>query len=187
MRLRYAFPLLALLAACGSEPERAGDFLLPEANDSIRSQALGVLFYFSDSARVRARMEAGRLQEKEVGDERNQVLRHYLDQGLKLYLLDGSGHAHTTITSREAVLDQAGGKAELIGEVVLVNDRGERMETEKLFWDKQRDSIYTRLPVKVITPDKTLFAERGMRASTRSSSYILFGIRGQVAADDLLP
>lgn len=46
---------------------------------------------------------------------------------------------------------------ELRDSVILVNESDDRLETEQLFWDQEKDLIYTDRFVKIINVDQTIF------------------------------
>jgi len=46
---------------------------------------------------------------------------------------------------------------ELRDSVILVNETNDRLETEQLFWDQEKDLIYTDRFVKIVNVDQTIF------------------------------
>ena len=55
-------------------------------------------------------------------------------------------------------------------QVVVVNSKGEKLETEKLFWDQVKKEIYTEQTVKITTETEELTGT-GMRAAQDFSSW----------------
>ena len=144
-------PLLLMmigLVACGNpEDERAG--LPPAVDDGIRSEAFGLEYLFSDSASLRAKLSAAhqieRLEGEEEEKKENKELIVYLDGGVKINFYNNSGVSHSNITSERGIYKKDKNLAELKGNVVLVNSKGEKLETEQLFWDEKKDQVYTRI------------------------------------------
>ncbi|MEM7372930.1 MAG: LPS export ABC transporter periplasmic protein LptC [Bacteroidota bacterium] len=190
------------MIACGpeeSQPE-VGDFLETEVYEGVES--FGVEYYFSDSARVSAQMFATRVIEREepvvedqevekvvspVKDEDKEVkteMVHFLSRGVRLYFLNFRGIAHSTIKSDSGVFRREKGIAQLIGQVEMTNHENETMKTEELFWDKEKDSVYTDKFVRIETPDKIITGSRGLRANTDFTSYTIFGIRGEIETEE---
>jgi LPS export ABC transporter protein LptC len=54
--------------------------------------------------------------------------------------------------------------------VIVVNVDGDKLETEKLIWDEQRQKIYTDAAVKITTADQILFGN-GMTADADFTNY----------------
>ncbi|MDX1908941.1 MAG: hypothetical protein SF053_18030 [Bacteroidia bacterium] len=173
------FLAAGLLLACSTPNSISESFFLPEADDSIRSSSYGVTYYFSDSARVTARMVAGRVREKSAGGSTSDI-SYLMDQGVEIYFLDRRGQAHSTLKAEEGFMGRGRSTAEIRGNVRMVNETGETLETELLYWDQRKDSIYTPAPVRIKTRTKTIYADRGLRSNAAFTAYFLFGIRGDL-------
>lgn len=64
-------------------------------------------------------------------------------------------------------------------QVVVVNTKGEKLETEKLFWDQNKKEIYTEQTVKITTETEELTGT-GMRAAQDFSSWNISKVTGIV-------
>jgi len=64
-------------------------------------------------------------------------------------------------------------------QVVVVNTKGEKLETEKLFWDQNKKEIYTEQSVKITTDTEELTGT-GMRAAQDFSSWTITKVTGIV-------
>jgi len=74
-------------------------------------------------------------------------------------------------------------------DVVFVNKRGERLETERLVWDQDSDRIWTDRPVRIRRGRDIIHGE-GLDANEDFSRYRIRRITGQVfinAVDTLAP
>lgn len=202
MRILSILLILTTMIACGTEDSQpeAEDFLDTEKYEGVES--FGVEYYFSDSARVSAQMFATRVIEREqpveekkeekvvspVKEDKEKEVKtemvHFLSQGVKLYFLNFRGIAHSTISSDSGVFRREKGIAQLIGEVEMTNHKNETMKTEELYWDKEKDSVYTDKFVRIETPDKVITGSRGLRANTDFTSYTIFGIRGEIETEE---
>ncbi|MEO0468721.1 MAG: LPS export ABC transporter periplasmic protein LptC, partial [Bacteroidota bacterium] len=117
--------------------------------------------------------------EKEKEEDKKGVLVHYLDQGVNIQTLNNYGQTTSTITSNRAIYRREEGKADLYENVVIVNYQGERLETEKLLYDEQKDSIFADTLVRIETPTQIINGT-GMRAKADFSAYIIENIVGEV-------
>ena len=105
----------------------------------------------------------------------------YMEDSVHIDFLDRFGRPHSFIESKSGIYNQDDEWAVLIEDVVLKNEKGERLETIQLFWDKEIDSVYTHTPVKITTPDKIITGSGGMRSTTSFDSYVIFGTYGEVS------
>ncbi|MFK7922145.1 MAG: LPS export ABC transporter periplasmic protein LptC [Bacteroidia bacterium] len=189
---KHAFSLIGLcllgmifLSSCSGEEEERPSRPLPPIEEGVDSESYGVTYVFSDSARVTANLMSAHVTEKEEqeGEETKKRMVHYLDGGVKIIVLNAYGQTSSTIVSESAVYERDGGIAELLGNVMLNNYKGEKLETEQLFWDEKKDSVYTDKYVRIETADKIITGSKGLKATSDFSSYTIFGIQGEIETD----
>ncbi|MEL6591358.1 MAG: LPS export ABC transporter periplasmic protein LptC [Bacteroidota bacterium] len=187
LRLLVGLLAVILLPACGEEEERPGR-PLPPIEEGVDSESYGVTYVFSDSARVTANLMSAHVTEKEEqeSEESKKRMVHYLDGGVKIIVLNSYGQTTSTIVSESGVYERDEGIAELKGNVMLNNYKGEKLKTEQLFWDEKKDSVYTDKFVRIETPDKIITGSEGLKATSDFSSYTIFGIRGEIETDEEL-
>jgi len=106
---------------------------------------------------------------------------HYMEDSIHIDFLNQFGKPHSFIESESGIYNRDDDWAMLIEDVILKNEKGERLETELLFWDKTIDSVFTHLPVRITTPDKIITGSGGMRSNTAFTSYVIFGTYGEVS------
>lgn len=101
---------------------------------------------------LQMRMEAA-VMERYRNDEESYEL---FPQGFSVYAYDADGVLETHISSRAArhTTTRNDEKWAAYGEVVILNYvKGERMETDTLYWDRQNQKIFTDCFVKLYSPD----------------------------------
>lgn len=74
--------------------------------------------------------------------------------GIKVEFHDGHTQPVASVTSRFAIYHDNKKLWELQDSVVAINEAGEKLETELLFWDQNKDLIYTDRFVKITTEDQ---------------------------------
>jgi LPS export ABC transporter protein LptC len=184
MRIVLLLSLLGMLVACQQEEGAPTENLLPGPDDGIQSEAYGVKYLFSDSMRVKARLEADHLIEKqqrkneEEEDSPTETI-FVLDQGVAIFFFTQSSRPSSQVEANEGFYFEDRGLAELKGNVQLVNQRGETLETEQLFWDKKNDQIYTDQFVRIQTQGKIITGDSGLVSNTSFTNYEIKGVRGQ--------
>jgi LPS export ABC transporter protein LptC len=191
MQKPLIFCCLLLLWAC-QEETAANETVDPaQAEQASGVESFGVEYYFSDSARVSAQLFAAHVTEREKAEvepesgptEKKETV-HYLDGGVKLNFLNQAGKSHSSITSEEAVFQRKKGIAQLKGNVIMTNYKKESMYTEELWWDQEKDSVFTDKFVRIETPDKVITGSKGLRSNTDFTAYTIYGIQGELETDE---
>ena len=172
-----------LFTSCSSAEEDRDS--LPKApDDGVRSESFGVTYLFSDSARVTAKMEVTHLIEKEEEQEdkksRENVL--YLEDSLHISFLSPGGSVTSEVSASRGTYFRDRGLALLEGNVEMTNVRGERLQTEKLYWDERNEEIYNHTFVRIETEREYLECDSGMTANTDFTRWRLKGSVNGIAA-----
>ncbi len=74
-------------------------------------------------------------------------------------------------------------KVYIKGKVYIENSRYEILETEELTWDIRNKKIFTSKPIKIKTPDNTIYGV-GFDADEDFSNYTIRKVRGIVAVSN---
>jgi LPS export ABC transporter protein LptC len=74
--------------------------------------------------------------------------------GIKVEFHDGHSQPVASVTSKYAIYHENKKLWELQDSVVAINEAGEKLETELLFWDQNKELIYTDRFVKITTEDQ---------------------------------
>jgi len=182
-----------MLLACTQTSQDIASIPIPSEDDNIESESFGVEYLYSDSARVTARLEAPHVIEKkeklEETDEEGEETVHYFDQGLLITFYSAGGRQSGTVSANRGHLLKEKGIAELKGNVVLIklDYRGQvekKLETEQLFWDQEKDSIYNHDYVRITTPDKIIIGHEGFKTNTAFDPFQVFGIQGEFEVEE---
>lgn len=70
------------------------------------------------------------------------------------------------------------------GNVIVVNDKGDTLRTEKLFWDSGKKTIYTDELVRIIQKDQVIIGEGGFEADENFTYYSISNSSGDISVDD---
>jgi LPS export ABC transporter protein LptC len=74
--------------------------------------------------------------------------------GINVIFYDGKKEPVASVTSKYAKYTKTNNLWELKDSVVVINDNKDMLETELLFWNQQKDLIYTDRFVKISNPDQ---------------------------------
>lgn len=162
------------LVACTSNSQLPIDLEALRLSEPL-SEAFDFTYLYSDSAFLKAKMEAP--HDIEVHDPVRKEPRHTFDKGFKLVFYSRSGAVESDISSRRGMLWKRSGLAVAEGTVRLVNQKGELLETEKLYWDRTRGQIYTDAPIKITTSKEVIYGT-GMESDVQFKHYKVFRTRG---------
>jgi LPS export ABC transporter protein LptC len=126
----------------------------------------------SDSGHITAIILAGYIQVFE-SDQKTQM-----SQGVRVRFFNPQGLQTSVLTSDEGNVDEATNNLEARKNVIVVSSDLSRMTTEQLFWDNQRQLIYTPAYVQ-ITTEKDKLQGHGFESDQNLKNYRIFRVTGQ--------
>tara|TARA_B100000242_G_scaffold282697_1_gene244205 strand:+ start:2993 stop:3583 length:591 start_codon:yes stop_codon:yes gene_type:complete len=97
--------------------------------------------------------------------------------GLEIFTFDNLGEHEAFMKSDYAIQYLEDKTIKAKGRVLLENYKGEKLETESLFWDEKKEQIFTEAPVKITDKDQIIIGE-GFESNTSFSKYTLKNTRG---------
>lgn len=100
-----------------------------------------------------------------------------MPQGIDAAFYDSAMHIKTHLTSKYAIKYDKKNVMEVKNDVVVVNEKGERLNTEHLIWDEKTRRIYTDVFVKITTPDKVFYGD-GLDADDSFMKWVIKKPRG---------
>jgi LPS export ABC transporter protein LptC len=133
--------------------------------------------YYSDSAVVRIKMVAPKQLEFENNDSE-------FPEGLYLEFYDKNGTLSSTLEASYAYKYNKEDKWRALRNVIVKNiENNEELHTEELFWEPQKELVYTNKFVRIETEDQILMGE-GMEASQDFSWWRILDARGTISLDE---
>ncbi len=141
-----------------------------------------VEFIYSDSAFVRARLKAPLIN-------RYAGIKPYLElpTGMNIVFFQEDKKEQTNLTANYGIgYDNGSGvmeKMEAKGNVIVINEKGEKLNTEHLIWNTFTKKIYTDAFVKITTKDQVIWGD-GMEADQDFSEYQIKNVQGEIDIKD---
>ncbi len=126
----------------------------------------------SDSGRITAIILAGYIRVFE-SDRKT-----HMSQGVRVRFFNPHGFQTSVLTSEEGNVDESTNNLEARKNVVVVSSDSSRMTTEQLFWDNQRQLIYTPAYVQITTEEDRLQGQ-GFESDQSLKNYRIFRVTGQ--------
>jgi len=165
------------LVACQNDLDKVAAIELElSAPDRITTTAE---YLYSDSGRVSNRLRAGRIAEWSSGEGK----RTEMSDGVELVFFDRTGAEQSTLPARRGLILPAEKRMEVYEQVVFVNDKGERLETEQLTWYQDSARVRTDKAVRVQRGADVIHG-MGLDAAEDFSSYVIHHITGQLYVPD---
>ena len=180
---RFVFPMMVGLSffafSCKNDIEQINALAFNPDQPSVTIN--NVEFEYTDTAKLQAKLITS-------------LVNYYLDKeepyyefpvGIKVLFYDQDEKVKSTITSKYAIYKVEKELFEVRDSVVSINlEENQKVETEQMFWDQKKKTIYSDVFTKITSEDGVHLGERGFEASQDLSSYKLFGSRGDMRVKD---
>lgn len=136
---------------------------------------------FKDSGRVSMKLRSPLIEEYSLVDSPYWLF----PKGLDLDFYEVGKEKPGYFQADWAHLNKTTGLYEGKGDVIVVNDAGDSLKTEQLFWDKAKKLVYTSKEVYLISnKGDSLTAKNGLQATDDLQRYTLFNNKGYIFVDD---
>lgn len=145
-------------------------------NDKVLpvSTTSNVEMIYSDSSVMKARIKA-KLRETYM----NEPSYVEFSKGISMEFYGPTGKVTSRLTAGHAISYNAKEIMEARNNVIVTNDKGERLNTEHLIWDRKANRIYSDVFTTVTSPDKVIYGE-GFESEGDFSKYKIRNIKGSV-------
>jgi LPS export ABC transporter protein LptC len=138
---------------------------------------------YTDSCRLQVIFNAPLVERYTKGGEEGSY--YEFTKGIELHFFDRNEVLESIITARYAKYweDKNLGMARdsVVGRNVKT---GEQLNTEELFWDRKKRTIYSHVFTKITNSDGVYYGERGFEADQDFQNYKLIGSSGSVRVRD---
>jgi LPS export ABC transporter protein LptC len=138
-----------------------------------------VKMILSDSAKIKIILMAPLLDAYD--DKENPYFE--MKEGIEVDFYDDSMKIYSKVTADYAIRFPNTGMTEAKGNVVVINEKGEQLNTEELSWNEKKQIIYTDEFVKITTENEIMYGT-GMEANQQFSQYKIMNIRGTINVKD---
>lgn len=146
-----AIVMLLLFSSCGGKKKELGEAITER--DSLPWMAtLGVVTYISDSGVTRYRMEA----EEWLMYDRKRPSYWAFEKGVYLEQFDSLFNVDASIKADTAYFYDKQKLWKLMGNVDIKNRKGERFNTELLYWNQATEKVYSDRFIRIEQPDRII-------------------------------
>jgi LPS export ABC transporter protein LptC len=147
-------------------------------NKKLQDKATDVTIYYSDKASVKAIIHAKEFYRNETGNYTD------IKKGLKVEFLNDSQKVESTLTALSARIYETEGNVIVREHVVVVNKKGEELQTEELVWNQKLDKFYTDKKVQIVTPPNQVMYGEGLEANADFTWYKINKLKGNISVDN---
>ena len=166
-----------MLFSCKNDMEEinrvAGDEILPEMTGT------NLEMIYTDSARIKYKVITPEYLKMSEGEEKYEEF----PQGLHAISYDTDGKEIGSITCKYAKKLEDEQLWEARNEVVVDNTEGKKLETELLYWDTQKQIIYSDRYAKLSADGQIIEGNRGFKSDQDLKSPIFYGITGELEVE----
>jgi LPS export ABC transporter protein LptC len=183
LKLRVVFVvLLAFFTSCENDVAVV-NIVAPNGKQLPIESSKNVEFMYSDSAQVRSCLKTPWVDHY-VGKK----AYYEMPKGMDVVFYDQSHKEQTKLTANYGIgydnnNDNNQTKMSIMeakGNVIVVNEKGDKLNTEHLIWNSITKKIYTDEFVKITTKDEVIWGE-GLEANEDFSEYEIKHVKGQIA------
>ena len=168
-----------MLSAC-SDNEKNGVSVNGPYSDSIPEEVFhnGELKY----------SEQGRIIFVIIGNDVESYLNQdklVFENGMKVNFFERDMSVKTSLTADYGINIESKKIVEVRGNVILTNHQsGETLYTQHLSWEQNKKMIFSDTPVKIVTPDQTIYGAGGMEADETFDHWTILQPSGNFKIDE---
>jgi LPS export ABC transporter protein LptC len=169
---------LAMLPACVNDPAKVNS--ITQKNLPPTESAHSIDMLWTDSAKLKVHMTAPQV---EMYDGNNPYTE--MKDGVRLEFFNDSLNptVDSYLTANYGIYRQHDQLMEAKRQVVVVNIKGEKLETEHLIYDQSKHRIRTDAAVRITTADQIIFGT-GLDSDETFTDYEIKNISGTITLHD---
>ncbi len=142
-------------------------------------EARNVTSYFSQQGIIRARLTAPLML-------RYQTDSNYVEfpKSLHVDFFDANKQIESWLDARYGKYVESANKVQLRDDVRVINNSGDTLTTEELWWSQNEKKFYTDKEVRIAKKDQRIFGGKGLEAAQDISLYIIRQPTGTVVVPE---
>jgi LPS export ABC transporter protein LptC len=133
---------------------------------------------YTDSGKAVAKVTGDTLLQFSQNDRDGGNAKEVMNGNVHLWFYDNSGEVSSELTSQKATRLSEEDLMIAEGDVIVFNERGERLNTEELIWDAKTEQIRSYVPVKITKKDQILYGD-SLVSDQEFLNYEIMNPRGE--------
>jgi LPS export ABC transporter protein LptC len=171
------FILASFLISCENDLNKVK--LYSKGEITPQESAKNIKIFYSDSARLQVEITAP-------------VLNHYesenpyieMPKGLKAIFYDDKLEVKSKLEADYGIRYEKEQRMEARKNVTVINQKGEKLNTEHLIWDERKEKLTSDEFVKITTDDEIIYGN-GFEANQDFTKYKIFNIKGTISLNNV--
>ncbi|MDA8650294.1 LPS export ABC transporter periplasmic protein LptC [Schleiferiaceae bacterium] len=174
MLVKYIFHLsfIIILSGCSNEILNLESIQILE-NQSLIEQ-YNTRIKYSDSGLVKIVVVSGHMKDF---TEEKETSRQEFSDGFRVGIINKDGLESGHVKSINAIRDLKTQIWTLMGNVEVIHEGGNRLYTDKLYWDRKAKQFHTDSQVRIIDKEEEIIG-LGLKAEDDLSEYTIFDVKG---------
>ncbi|MFT6746792.1 MAG: LPS export ABC transporter protein LptC [Glaciecola sp.] len=144
-RVVLFLPLAIILTSCGSDLDGLEPLKIAEPVPSTIYNNYEI--FYSDSGLTQVKI-AGRLLEQHASKDGSEGHDNMKDS-VHIWFYNTDMEVQSEMIADRAIRNRKTGYMEAFGNVIVYNEKGEKLETEHLIWDEEKEKIISNTDVKI--------------------------------------
>ncbi|MFN3938958.1 MAG: LPS export ABC transporter periplasmic protein LptC, partial [Chitinophagales bacterium] len=158
-RLLLIFFLFFLFDSCVNDMQEVQQTVA--AAEPNVEKGKDIVLYYSNNGNIKIRIKAPTLVRYLTEEPYTEF-----SEGLHVDFYDDSSNVISVLTAHYGIRYEKELKTIVRNNVVVINQKGEQLNTEELIWDERKNLIYSEKFVKITTDNEVLYGE-GLEADER--------------------
>ena len=134
---------------------------------------------YSDSGKIQLVLRSELMEEYQKKDEPYMEFR----KGILVTYFEGNKDSIGFVASKYARYNEKTKLWELRDSVVVVNETNDKLETEQLFWDQEKDRIFTETTVKITNEDQSVIGS-GFESDSKLTTRVIKNVTATIYLKD---
>jgi len=172
IRTSISYLFILFLFSCGSDLKEIEH--LVDEEQLTYEEALDVNMIYSDSAIVKVNVAGPRMLRHL---DRDNPRQEFLD-GVVVTFYSSNHQVQSTLTAKYAVRFDKKNEIHIRDSVVWKNYGGERLETEELIWQEQKERVYSNRFVEITKPGEVIYGH-GFEANQEFTEWTINAVEGE--------
>lgn len=167
---------MVMLFACSNDMKTVE--VMSEGKELSTDVAKNVHITYSDSGKVKMRLSSNLM--KTYSGMKPHIT---MPEGLRVRFYNSEGVIKSTLKANYAISYEKSKIMEARNDVVVVNSKGEKLNTEHLTWNQRKNLIISDDFVKITTDDRILFGE-GLKADETMNNWTIQNPEGEIFLEE---
>lgn len=157
---------LFFAAGCSNDMDAIREFTHLEREPTVIADTLRLKYT------VNGRLNAEVFSPSMLSHDREYLTYDEFPRGIEVRAYNDSGRMKSMVRANYAIYQRNEKLWDARYNVVAVNEKGDSIQTEQIFWNEESGRVYTTANVRVRTATATLFG-RGLESDDRFESWVI--------------